>query len=867
MGEVYRGRDLALGRPVAIKVLAADLGDDAALVARFEREARAVASLSHPNVVAIHHLGQESGRWYAVTELLTGQTLRARLAQGPISLRKQLRIGAAVARGLAAAHARGIIHRDLKPENVFLTEDGQVKVLDFGLVRWSDTGALRTSGEAATLTQAGVIVGTPGYMSPEQARGEALDERSDVFALGCVLFEMVAGRPAFVRETAVESLVALLQEDLPPFPPEAPPELCELVRNCLERNLERRVQKAHDVALFLEAVASAGSGARAIPHETLELLRRGPARRAAWLPWALLAVAVVAGAAGWLLRETPLPPPELRYLTFAGNDRSPAGSPDGRLVAFASERGGRQRIWLKQVASGDETPLTEGPDDYPRFSPDGASLVFARTGGLTSVLMRVAAVGGEPRRLVEDATDGDISPDGQRIAFVRWRAEGGVMGSLLASVAADGTAEREIARFPGRTVLHPRWSPDGRHVAVVDSEESPRMGLLVVDAGSGEARELTPAARAGLLSAPVWSGDDELLVAVTGSPASRHGAATRVVRQPLRGNGARTLFWNAALNGVMDRLGERSLVLEARIPRTELLEVGGASTVGESTAGESTASESAAAGPRLLTHGASADRQPVYSPDGGRVVFSSNRSGNLDLWALEPATGSLRRLTDHPAEDWDPAFLPDGRLLWSSNRTGHFEVWVAEPDGTGPRQVTRDGVRAENPTATRDGRWIVYNSRRDDRPGVWRIGADGTGATLLVPGITRLPEVSPDGRHVLYLTDIRLDRLSLRAARIADGRVEDFVIPVPAEGGRVRWLPDGSAVAFTAPTPQGQLAIHTQPFRPGSDTTAERRLLPGLDLQRSVDSFGFAPGGGRLCVSVSDQVSHLMLAEGVEVGR
>ena len=849
MGEVYRGRDLALGRPVAIKVLAADLGEDQALVARFEREARAVASLSHPNVVAIHHLGQEAGRWYAVTELLSGQTLRARLAQGPISLRKQLRIGASVARGLAAAHARGIIHRDLKPENVFLTADGQVKVLDFGLAHWSEGGVLRTGGEAATLTQVGVIVGTPGYMSPEQARGEPLDERSDVFALGCVLFEMLAGRPAFVRDTAVESLVALLQEDLPPFPPDAPPELCELIRDCLERNLERRVQKAHDVALFLEAVGSAGSGVQAIPHETLDLRRRGEVRAARWLPWALLAVAGALAASGWLLRERPVAPPELRYLTFAGNDRSPAGSPDGRLVAFASERGGRQRIWLKQVASGDETPLTDGPDDHPRFSPDGGSLLFARTEGLTSTLMRVAAVGGEPRRLVEDVTDGDFSPDGERIAFVRWRAEGGVMGSLLATVAADGDDERELARFPGRTVLHPRWSPDGRHVAVVDSEESPRMGLVVIDVRSGEARELAPAARAGLLSAPVWSGPGELLVAVTGSPTSRHGASTRVVRQPLRGD-ASTLFWNAALNGVMDRLGESSLVLEARTPRTELLEVGG---------------NGGASGASLLTHGASADRQPVYSPDGRRVVFSSNRSGNLDLWALEPATGSLRRLTDHPAEDWDPAFLPDGRLLWSSNRGGHFEVWVAEPDGTGPRQVTRDGVRAENPTATRDGRWIVYNSRRPDRPGVWRVAPDGTGATLLVPGVTRLPEVSPDGRHVLYLTDIRLDRLSLRAARVADGKVEGFVLSVPAEGGRARWLPDGSGVAFTAPGPHGRLAILTQPFAPDRDTTAERRPLPGLELQRPVDSFGFAPDGSRLCVSVSDQVSHLMLAEGVEV--
>ena len=565
----------------------------------------------------------------------------------------------------------------------------------------------------------------------------------------------------------------------------------------------------------------------------------------------LIAAAAVplAFGAGLLLRPAAGPPPELRYLTHSGRDRSPAASPDGRLVAFTSERDGRPRIWLEQLPGGDETPLTDGPDDFPRFSPDGGAILFARREGLNASLFRVPTLGGQPRRVVDDATDGDYSPDGSRIAFVRWKNNGGRMDSIVGIAHADGGTPRQLAVLPGRTLFHPRWSPDGKEIAVVESGESPRMALMVVDAEDGSVRELSGWSPQGVLSAPLWSRDGQSVVlAVSGSLAARQGASTRVVEVPRRGGGARTLFWNPALSAVLDRLGDSGLVVEARIPRTELVEIG--------LGGE---------GRGRLTRGNSNDRQPVYSPDGTRIVFSSNRSGNLDVWAHELATGSVRRLTDHPGDDWDPAVMPDGRILWSSNRSGHFEVWTAEPDGARPRQLSRDGFLAENPTATADGKWIVYNSRRAERPGVWRMRADGSDAKLIVPGNTRLPEVSPDGKLVLYLTDIRLDRLAVRVAKLDGSGVLPFVISLSSDGGRVRWMPDGTAIAFNAPSPNGRLAIYAQPFRPGHDTTAERRLLAGQDLERSANSFGFARDGSRWCVALGDEVSHLMTARGVAI--
>ncbi len=712
MGEVYRARDLKLGRAVAIKVLPEHLGDDPDVRARFEREARAVAALSHPNILAIHHLGDADGRWYAVTELLQGQTLGDRLRQGALPLQKLLRIGRSIAEGLGAAHAQGVIHRDLKPDNVFLTNDGRVKILDFGLARWAGDDA--ESADPHSPTRPGVVLGTAGYLSPEQVRAETLDERSDIFGLGCLLYEMLTGHPAFLRGSTVESVVAVLQEDPPPFPPDAPADLCQLITSCMEKNREERLQKAHDVALFLDAVAARTRDSRPLSGVQAELLPERPSPWRRRVPALLAAVAAVplAFVAGLLLRPAAGTPPELRYLTHSGRDRSPAASPDGRLVAFTSERDGRPRIWLEQLPGGDETPLTDGPDDFPRFSPDGGAILFARREGLNASLFRVPTLGGQPRRVVDDATDGDFSPDGSRIAFVRWKNNGGRMDSIVGIAHADGGTPQQLAVLPGRTLFHPRWSPDGKEIAVVESGESPRMALMVVDAEDGSVRELSGWSPEGVLSAPLWSrGGQSVVLAVSGSLAARQGASTRVVEVPRRGGGARTLFWNPALSAVLDRLGDSAVVIEARIPRTDLVEIG--------LGGE---------GRGRLTRGNSNDRQPVYSPDGTRIVFSSNRSGNLDVWAHELATGSVRRLTDHPGDDWDPAVMPDGRILWSSNRSGHFEVWIAEPDGARPRQLSTRRLPRREPdgdagwevdrlqlAAAREARRLAHARRRQRR--------------------------------------------------------------------------------------------------------------------------------------------------------
>ncbi|HXT22955.1 MAG TPA: protein kinase, partial [Thermoanaerobaculia bacterium] len=751
---------------------------------------------------------------------------------------------------LSAAHAQGVIHRDLKPDNVFLTADGRVKILDFGLARRYEDEA--EDSDPTSPTRPGVVLGTAGYLSPEQVRAETLDERSDVFALGCLLYEMLTGHPAFLRGSTVESVVAVLQEDPPPFPTDSPADLCQLIQSCLEKSREERLQKAHDVALFLDAVAARTRDSR--PLSGVHAAELIPEPRPRWrerLPWLVAAALVpLALLAGVLLRAAPAAPPELRYLTHSGRDRSPAASPDGRLVAFTSERDGRPRIWLEQVPGGDETPLTAGPDDFPRFSPDGGAILFARTEGLTASLFRVPTLGGEPRRVVDDATDGDFSPDGMRIAFVRWKNSSGRTDSIVGIAHADGGSPRQLAVLPGRTLFHPRWSPDGSEIALVESGESPRMAIMVVDAEDGVARELAGWSPLGVLSAPAWSKSGKSVVfAVSATLAARQGGSTRVIEVPARGGRARTLFWNPALDAVLDRLGDGGMVIEARTPHTDLVEVGLAPGV---------------AGGRL-TRGNSNDRQPTYSPDGRRVLFSSNRSGNLDVWALELATRSVRRLTDHPADDWDPAVARDGRILWSSNRSGHFEIWTAEPDGARPRQLSNDGHLAENPTATKDGAWVVYNSRQPEHPGVWRMRPDGSDARLLVPGNTRLPEVSPDGKYVLYLTDIRLDRLSVRVARLDGSGVLPFVISLPSEGGRAKWLPDGTGIAFNAPTANGRLAVHVQPFAPRGDTTAQRRVLAGQDIDRSANSFGFSPDGTRVCIALGDEVSHLMIARGVEL--
>ncbi|HET8901625.1 MAG TPA: protein kinase [Holophagaceae bacterium] len=875
MGEVYKARDARLDRLVAIKVLPEHLAKNPDSLARFEREAKAVAALNHPNILAIHDLGKQDDLVFAVMELLDGESLRARLAHGPLPVRKATELAVQMAHGLAAAHEKGVIHRDLKPDNLWITKDGRLKILDFGLAKQatpfaSGSGSLMPTESLAVLggvhTEEGMILGTVGYMSPEQVRGEAVDARSDIFSFGAVFFEMLTGRRAFARNSASDTLAAILRDD----PTEVadtskplPAGLHRVLDHCLEKDATHRFHDAQDLAFALES----SLGDSGVPSTgAMKAPRLSPKSRLPLLA-AFLAGGVLVWGATLLFRPAPaaLRPVALRYLTYSGRDSSPAASPDGKTLAFTSNRDGKSRIWLKQLRGGGEVALSAGPDDYPRFSPDGASILFIRTEDGASSLYRMSVLGTDPRKVVDDAVYGDWSPDGGRIAFLRRILENGTDSSSLCLIGSEGGGERELARLPGVLLVQPRWSPDGGAILLTTDQatQSGLLGELIrVDAKTGAIREMQPARRFGELSSVAWLSDDAVIYAQAESVAG-NGAGTStamVYRENLSTGACQPLFWSPSAAITLDLLPGGRVVLDGHEGQESLREI---ALEGKEP-------------PRWLTQGSSNDRQPVFGRDGDWVCFSSNRSGNLDLWAVSSRSGVVRSLTDDAAEDWDPGYTPDGKhILWSSNRSGAFEIWMANSDGSAPRQVSHDGKDAENPTMTRDGTWVIYASSNPKGPGIWKVHPDGSGAALLVAGSNLLlPEVSPDGQFVVFGGQTSQLHNTLRVVRLDDGSKTVFQMEVsgslktPATLGRCRWTPDGRRLLFTGQNAQGVNGIFVQDFTPGKDTLATRRPLAGFDPDWVTESLGLSPDGKRLVLAESERSFSLMMADGLpDLGR
>ena len=740
MGEVYKARDVKLDRDVAIKVLPAHMAADETARARFEREAKAIAALSHPNILAIHDFGLHDGVAYAVTELLQGETLRERLAGGMLPLRKVLQVGADIADGLAAAHEKGIVHRDLKPENIFVTSDGRVKILDFGLARQIDPGApleSETSDGRTVLgkTEPGTVMGTVGYMSPEQVAGRSADHRADIFSLGSVLYEMASGQRAFLRDTPAETMTAILRDDPPEMSREAgarPAAFDGVVRHCLEKRPEERFQSARDLAFALRSLlgssTSGENSSSAIATAAAVSSQRRP-RAIAIAAMALSAVALV------LLG---------RYTV--GKSAGTMASP--RVVAFV------------QVTD------QPGGEMQPSLSPDGKSVVYAKTVGSDTDLYLLRIGGRNPVRLTPDSPSEDrqpaFSPDGERIAFRSGRDGGGVF--LMTASGESITRLTDFGYFPS-------WSPDGVEIVVSPGSFtaptgvfSDTTGLSVINVKSGQVRALETKGRA---LQPSWSPGgariafwtvrgqtgqrDIWTVAVDGSDAGKGGVPVTddaaLDWGPTWSPDGRYLYFSSTRGGPMNlwrvRVDERSgQVLAEPEPATTPSTWSGFLSFSRDGTRLAFASQDfhstllrvpfdAARGavtgtPVQILKGTRAIRDHELSPDGQWVAFTEAGVPE-DLFVARVDGTQYRRLTDDTFRDRGPAWAPDGsRIAFYSDRSGAYQLWTIRPDGSGLAPLTRGTGTAGFPVWSPDGATIAFGQSS------WHL-VDPTTATSVPP--------------------------------------------------------------------------------------------------------------------------------------
>jgi eukaryotic-like serine/threonine-protein kinase len=522
MGQVYRARDTRLDRDVAIKVLPELFARDPEWLARFEREAKSVAQLSHPNILGIFDFGQTSSGvdgqsrevTYAVMELLEGETLRERVAQGPIPPRKAIEFGIQIANGLAAAHDKGIVHRDLKPDNLFLTRGDRVKILDFGLAKTTFQAPSDVTA-AGVATAAGLVMGTVGYMAPEQVRGQAVDHRSDIFAFGAVLYEMLAGRRAFGGDSPADTISAILNTDPPDFETERgaiPPALERIVRRCLEKKPELRFQSAQDLAFALDTISTRSSGATAaVPVAGRPPRRQRTGSRGSWPGWqAVLAIA------GWI-QAARAPAAEAPWELFtavtdmAGVETTPSLSPDGTTVAYATRAHGSWDIYAQRVGGRVAVPIAADPnhdESGPAYSPDGQRIAYHRVTGGGAIF--VAGVTGEAaRRLTNFGFHAAWSPDSQQIAFTTEEILDPYSrfgDSALWVVDAAGGEPRQVEG--AGDAAQAAWSPSGTRIAYWSNTGGQR-DLYTVPAGGGTRVAVT--SDAPLDWSPAWSRDGRYL--------------------------------------------------------------------------------------------------------------------------------------------------------------------------------------------------------------------------------------------------------------------------------------------------------------------------------------------------------------------
>ncbi|MFN2597248.1 MAG: protein kinase [Pyrinomonadaceae bacterium] len=769
MGEVYRARDTQLGREVALKILPAAVSQDADRLRRFELEAQSTSELNHPNILTVFDVGTHDGTSYIVSELLAGETLREQLDGAALSVRKATDYAQQIARGLAAAHERGVVHRDLKPENIFVTADGRIKILDFGLAKL----VARVDGDAAQTnvptrkinTDPGTVMGTVGYMSPEQAAGRAADHRSDIFSFGAVLYEMLAGRRAFRGDTAVETLNAILKEDPQEFstiPNRAiPPSLESLVWHCLEKKPERRFQSAGDLAYALEALSAHSSGSTSqtviapVPATKARALSR---ERLIWIGvCALLLVAAAWLALAHLSRAQPVARTVRLALATPDKVTLPSRvtvSPDGsRVVFIANSPDGKRLLWVRPLDSLTPQPLA-GTEDAaaPFWSPDSRFVGYFADGKL----FKIDAAGGRPQALCDVGEDRGGA----------WSREGVILfGGLegLYRVPAQGGTPQLATKIDPKEEAHrwPYFLPDGRHF------------VFLADANTTEDHHI----RAGTLD----SQETQILF----------GAVSRVAYAPpgyllyvSQGALVAQAFDASALKIAGDPTTVAEHVAEVGVNHEFDFSVSDGGVLAYQTGNpQSQFAWFDREGKKLGTVGEPANYGDLsLSPDGRRAAFTMlDADGRYaDVWLLDLARGSASRLTFDPHGDGNPVWSPDGsRIMFGSNRLSGigFNLYEKAASGVGDEQLLlRSDAEKYATSWSRDGQTLLFENWAPKSKGaVWLLPLSGDRqprALLQSAAFDQFQgKLSPDGRFIAYTSN-------------ESGREEIYVQPFPPTGDK-----------------------------------------------------------------------------------